>query len=591
MLKRLLFGVALFLMAAGLLALVDYGAGRLYPWIAPESGRAAVASLLGDDASKQTGYYLQHPYLHYANRPYYTVFNATQFNARGHRGDEVAQLPEPGFVRILAIGGSTTVSFPYVKYPSETWAAQLETMLREKTGLCVEVINAGLNDANSADLMLHYLFRNRYLKPDIVVMHVGGNDGVALLFDDYNPEYTHYTHGWRNTSLAPRPLERGLLKSNLVKIGYAWWLRRMSLAADLGRDDIRSLTPEQAMRNARVHEPEGLERNLDVLVRTIMQDQAVPVMFPFIWAPLPISRQARYYGPYAEAMICGFEKDCKAMEAIGRKYGLTTVRMPSNAIPDGLFVDFCHVNLEGETIKARYVAETLVPVIAALNRDGRFRKAVPEGNYDKKKAAVIYQAALARKNAGAAPEQQRAAFMEVLSAYPHYEPALQALLALWLAANEPDQAARVTACLETWFQPAMSAPIAFTNGVRLLGVSFNKTTCEAGGRIKITYFWQCAPNVPADNLATFVHITNARDRFQDDRAFLSGIPRKDVAFQPFPETFAEERVVSVPAGISRGKYSLWLGLYDRTTGERVGLRTALVASDNAVEIPFVLQVK
>lgn len=591
MLKRLLFGSILFLIAVGLLALADYVAGRLYSRITPESGRAAVASLLGDDENKQTGYFLQHPYLHYAYRPYYNVFNATQFNSRGHRGDEVTQLPEPGVVRIMAIGGSTTVSFPFVRDPSETWSAQLEVLLREKTGLRVEVINAGLHDANSADLLLHYLFRNRYLKPDLVVMHMGGNDGIALLFDDYNPEYTHYTHGWRNTSLAPRPWERQLLKSNLVKVGYAWWLRQMSLAADLGRDDIRSLMPAQCLRNARAHEPEGFERNLDLLVRTVRQDKAVPVLFPFVWAPLPVCRQAPYFGSYAEALVCGFEKGRKVMESVGQKYGLATVWLPTNAIPDSAFVDFCHVNLEGETIKARCLADALIPVIQALNSDGRYQKTKPATGYDKKKAEGIYQRALEKQRAGESPALQRAAFMEVLAMYPRYEPALRALLPLWLAADEPDQAARVTAYLATWFQPAISSPVTFTNGVQFLGVSLDKTVCEPGGRFKITYFWQCPPNVSADALTVFVHVTNGQNRFQDDHEFLAGIPREDVVFQPFAATFAVERIVAVPVGMPPGAYRLWLGLCDRASGERIGLSTTLGTRENAVEIPAALQIR
>lgn len=593
MLKRLLFRIVLFLMAAVLLVLADYIAGRLYPRITPLSGQAAVASLLGDEESAQTGYFLPHPYLHYTYRPYYQVFNATQFNARGHRGDEVTRIPEPGVMRILAIGGSTTVSFPYVKDPSEAWPSQLEAMLRQKTGLRIEVINAGLHDANSADLLLHYLFRNRYLKPDIVAMHVGGNDGITLLFNDYNPEYTHYTHGWRNTSLMPRPWERRMLKSNLVKLGYAWWLRHLSLAANLGRDDIRSLTPKECLHNARAHEPEGFTRNLDLLVRAILQDKAVPVMFPFVWAPPEVCKRDGVYGSYAEALICGFEKDRQVMKTISEKYGLTTVLVPTNAIPDALFVDFCHVNIEGEAIKARYMADALTPVIQSLNSDGRYQKvkAEPDAKDDKHKADILYQAALEKKRAGTSPDRQRAALMEVLAFYPRYEPALQALLPLWQEAKEPEQAERVTTYMQTWFQPATPAPAAFTNGILFLGATLDKTACSPGDRFKITYFWQCPPTVPVDAFSMFVHFVSVNNRFQDDHDFMTGIPREDVAFQPFLETFAVERIVSVPDITPPGAYQLWLGLCDRVTGERVGSRTTLSTSQNAVEIPVVLTIK
>jgi hypothetical protein len=580
--------VLLLLLAAGLW-LLDLLAGRLYP-LAPASGRAAVASLLGDDASKQTGLFLPHPYLHYVNRPYYEAFNATQFNWRGHRGDEVSQLPEPGVLRILAIGGSTTVSFPYVTHPSQTWAARLEEMLRQQTGLCVEVINAGLHDANSADLLLHYLFRNRYLKPDIVVMHVGGNDGVALLFDNYDPEYTHYTHGWRNAALAPRPWERRLLKSNLLKFFYACWLREMSLAADLGRDDIRALDPAQCLRNARANAPVGFERNLDLLVRATLQDQAVPVLFPFVWAPPAVCREAGPYSAYAEALVCGFEKDRQVMQAIGARYGLTVVELPSNAIPAALFVDFCHVGEEGETIKARHLADSLIPVIQTLNQDGRYRRAVAPAAYNKRRADEFYRAALEKKQAGAPPAQQRAALLEALAEYPRHEPALRDLLQSWQDARNPDQAARVAACLTNWFQPAAPVPAAFPGGIGFLGVTLDKPACRAGERFKATYFWRCPPPAPTNDLTVFAHFSSGENRFQDDHEFLAGIRSADLAFQPFPETFAVERVVAVPAGTPPGEYRLQVGLYSRATGQRLRPQMDNAPSDDAVATPAAIRI-
>jgi hypothetical protein len=38
----------------------------------------------------------------------------------------------------------------------------------------IEVINAGLSSATSAELLAGYIFRHRYLKPDIVIIDVGG---------------------------------------------------------------------------------------------------------------------------------------------------------------------------------------------------------------------------------------------------------------------------------------------------------------------------------------------------------------------------------------------------------------------------------
>ena len=53
------------------------------------------------------------------------------------------------------------------------------------------MVNAGLPYATSAELLAGYMFRHRYLDPDLVIIHErGGNDTSPLMYEDYNPEYT-----------------------------------------------------------------------------------------------------------------------------------------------------------------------------------------------------------------------------------------------------------------------------------------------------------------------------------------------------------------------------------------------------------------
>lgn len=372
--KVWVFRAIILLVVLGFFVLFDRIAKRGYNRLAPESGRLAVASLLDKDATSQTGYFIKHPYLYYAYKPNYEAFETRQFNSQGYRSErDYSPTPAPGVLRILTIGGSTTVSFPYAKKPSDTWSGQLETILQQRTGLHVEVINAGLHAATTADNLLHYMFRDRYLKSAIVVLHEGGNDGVTTLFDNYNPEYTHNTHGWRGSSLTPRPFERQWLrKSYLVRILYAHWLKEISLNATLGRDDLSSVTPARALENAKTNDGEGFRRNLDLLVRTIFDDGATPVIFPFVWAPEKVMRTRGQYRGYTDAFLTAFAKDRQTALDVAAAHGLTTVVLPDNAIDPGDFRDFCHVNENGEAVKAQHLADALIPLIAKLNADGRF---------------------------------------------------------------------------------------------------------------------------------------------------------------------------------------------------------------------------
>lgn len=349
-------------------ALAEFAARRLYTRLAPESGRKAVASLLGNEPGQRSGYFLQHPYMFYTYRPGYAAFGYVQFNSHGHRGPERPVQKPAGVFRVLTIGGSTTASFPYVHDPADTWPSQLERILTEKTGAKVEVVNAGLNSGTSAEWLAHYNYRNRYFGADAVVLHVGLNDSMALHFPDYNPEYTHYTSGWRNASLTPRPLEQKLLRSAIVKVLYAHWLSAVSLDAAMGRESVTTMTPAQSLANVQVNEPVGFRRNLDLLIRTISADGAVPVLFTVVHAPEARMRKDKEFGRYTESMVLGYRKNRVVIGELARQHRLKLIDIPEGAIPVADFIDFCHVNEKGELIKADAVAQVLIPQVQAWQR-------------------------------------------------------------------------------------------------------------------------------------------------------------------------------------------------------------------------------
>jgi hypothetical protein len=361
-LRRFLFPMILILIVMALLAGFDAILGSFYTFLTPASGREAVALLKGNESVKRTGNYIQHPYMFYTARPNISAFGHEQTNSHGHRSPEVSVSKPPDRLRIMAIGGSTTASYPYVHDPGDTWIAQAARMLEQQTGVHIEYINAGLHAANSADLLAHYVFRNRFFEPDIVVLHLGGNDGLPLHFPDYNPEYTHYTHGWRNSSLNPRPFERQLLKSNIINILYANWLGRIDLEGELGRELITRYSPDKALMYVQQNEPVGFERNLDFLVKNIIDGGGIPVLFPFVYSHGDKMRTGAYR-EYDESLLLSYEKTIPVMDNIASEYDLRTIRIPDDAISDEDFLDFCHVNLHGETVKAQYVADALKPLV------------------------------------------------------------------------------------------------------------------------------------------------------------------------------------------------------------------------------------
>ncbi|MCO5045915.1 MAG: hypothetical protein J5I99_09150 [Verrucomicrobia bacterium] len=363
---RILFRVILVALGAALLYGADRAAKRAYPRFAPSAGQRAVDALRSGDQAAESGFFVEHPYLFYTFRPNMVAFDQPQFNARAHRSPEIADHPAPGVVRILCIGGSTTASFPYVPNREDAWPGKLQQILQEKTGQKVEVINAGLTSGNSADFLAHYVFRNRYLGAQLVVLHIGGNDGIALFFDNYSPEYTHYTKGWQNTAISARPFERQLLKSALVRWLYAIWLRNTTLESAIGRENITTESPEQAFVNVQKNQPDGFRRNLTLLLRTIREDGAEPVLFPFVWAPDERFRRDKTFSRYHDALLLSFQKDRAVMAELSESMKVPSYILPHDAIEPGMFKDWCHLNADGDAIKAHFLAEKLEPAVRAL---------------------------------------------------------------------------------------------------------------------------------------------------------------------------------------------------------------------------------
>jgi hypothetical protein len=168
------------------------------------------AMLIGDQNPEHFPRYLSLPYLGYIPYPGYKKFGVIQNNEDGYRGEKVP-LQREGKLRVLCMGGSTTYGYT-VDSPYQSYPARLEVLLKSyvlhdsilsKKYNGAEVINAGLEAGNSAEELQQYLFKYRYYKPDILIIHSGVND--AMLVNEppanFQLDYTHFRR--RNFNLDP----------------------------------------------------------------------------------------------------------------------------------------------------------------------------------------------------------------------------------------------------------------------------------------------------------------------------------------------------------------------------------------------------
>src|SRR3954471_7962404 len=284
---------------------------------------------------------IPHPYLLYANRPGFSGKGFLQTDAAGYR---IVPQPERATTeppqKILALGGSTTFSYPYVADPANAWPAQLQTIL----GPGVEVINAGLSSATSAELLASYIFRHRYLKSDIVIIDVGGNDVTAMMFENYRADYSHFrAHGTRPIA---GTLDRKIL-------AWGGWPARMLYAQNWNvlttvfspmPFDLSLISPARALERAERAPTTGFERNLDLLVRAIVEDGATPVLFGFTQAREQlISRNRPDLVGRERAWVVGAERILEIMKRIASERHVTYIDPRDFRPDDDWFIDNCHL--------------------------------------------------------------------------------------------------------------------------------------------------------------------------------------------------------------------------------------------------------
>ncbi len=169
-----------------------------------------------------------------------------------------------------------------IKDYKQTWPSQLEEILNKKFNGRVEVINAGLPGGMSSESMVAFIMKDKFLEPDLVIFHNGGNDLAPLLYDDYYSDYRYHRAIIGVDKLRPGE-EKMIVKSDFVKLLYAFWFKDFT-PSSLRSNPEQKLELAQAIRNVKKHHPIGFERNMATLIQESKSVGANVVLFPFYLA-------------------------------------------------------------------------------------------------------------------------------------------------------------------------------------------------------------------------------------------------------------------------------------------------------------------
>lgn len=311
--------------------------------------------------------YLSQPYTVYIPFPGYAKYDSIQHNPDGYRGAQVPLLKGKRY-RILCLGGSTTYGYG-VKYASQTYPARLDSILNawaQHDSLFskyegVEVINGGIEAASSAEELADYTYKFRYYKPDLVILHSGGNDALISPGDpNYQPDYSHFRR--MDFNLKPLPGKaRWLMHSYFCSfvIINLFYERSMDPTFYFQQDGTAKYCHWDQLKTDSLIQAGNMDYyafygNFNNLVREIRSDSADVLEIPFVLNPNDGMVQSNEEYRRLVAL------NNQIMQQSVDKYGGHVVPFAYDSIPDKTaWLDDCHVNETGERIKALLVANTI----------------------------------------------------------------------------------------------------------------------------------------------------------------------------------------------------------------------------------------
>lgn len=305
------------------------------------------------------------PYLNYIPSPSRTEGGKLQHNAGGYRGDAVVLRKEKeSAFRILFLGGSTTYG-SVIPAPENTFPAKAGEYLQKKfRSMKVEVINAGLPWGTSAEMLTHYLFKFRYYKPDLVVIHAGANDAQALAHTDYQPDYSNFRRSIPSIPPVSKTAKR-ILRSNFISVVtyYLFYSNYRTLAfVHFGECPYAKWYDHDLPYSLHHVSEYAFYRNVLTIVKTAKEEGTGVVLFPEWGNPLLFTKLIKQ-----ETGLYGFNE--KVLQKIAVEEKVSFLPFPKEKIPQNLWVDDIHVNETGDKFLGEYAGQFIEKTFFHPNAD------------------------------------------------------------------------------------------------------------------------------------------------------------------------------------------------------------------------------
>lgn len=274
-----------------------------------------------------------------------------------------------GTLRIVAFGGSTTVNEFSNKHGGGHYPLLLQSMIRERKGIDVEVINAAFSAYATPHSLILLALDVITWDPDIVILSHNINDLLVGYFPGFRPDYSHK---YINPNFRRN---RSLVDSTFQHFQLYWLLRK----------GVRRVWREMTaviLRESYGHEPprEALEvfrRNLQSFVtlakangiRVLLASQALePSEEYFTRHILPKLYNKMIYYPLHSEFLSHHHAYNRVIEEVALENGVWF--LDNDRLFDGrseFFTDFVHYSKPGVEKLAQNYADFLVERIGGAD--------------------------------------------------------------------------------------------------------------------------------------------------------------------------------------------------------------------------------
>ena len=229
------------------------------------------------------GLYFSHPFNSYELVPSYEHNGWAHINSLGFRGEEFEKIRKPDTYRIVALGDSTTYGI-WNQY-DKTYPFQLEKLLRERlTYDKIEVINAGLVSATTAEALIRFYFKVLDLKPDMLVFYSGLSDIIPRIFNNFRDDYSHFRKN-PHREFSIRTISYLARLVGYVFETHGHGLVNVSLADHTWRLENLPTTDRKRIENFKSTNSRAFERNLQQLLLAAKANNIKVALATFAYNP------------------------------------------------------------------------------------------------------------------------------------------------------------------------------------------------------------------------------------------------------------------------------------------------------------------